>query len=431
MDQNNPPAKNQTLSYPRGKQLSGKKAGDKQAEDKKNSPLRRFFSRLKEHYEFLLALFTWDFVGFYTFETWIAPEIRPDYLPEPNLTNLTLVCGAFLLFFLYLIYTEFFRQRWPKLATPVLIGTLLILCGLLLFFHIGLVAILLIIYLVKLVDYGLKPMQILPVILLPVLIALFDAGANGQSHVLINGLAFTLYNTFAYMFAIRLHSEREARAQSANLLRELKATQTLLHDTAARDERLRIARDLHDTLGHHLTGLSIQLEVANHCKAEQAPEHIAKAQQITRLLLSDVRSSVSTLREQRKIDLATALTTLCSNLPKLEVKLETDPDLTICNAQLAGALFHAVQEALTNCMKHSQADQIRISLEKDDSGLCLSIQDNGNHKAHTPAQPHQAGNGLTGMAERLAPFEGKLEADNNEQGFAIKITIPFVETDVF
>ncbi|MFG1491583.1 hypothetical protein ABMA58_20190, partial [Oceanospirillum sp. HFRX-1_2] len=113
MDQNNQPAKNQTLSDPRGKQ--------------KNIPLRRFFSRVKEHYEFLLALFTWDFVGFYTFETWIAPEIRPDYLPEPNLANLILVCVAFLLFLLYLIYSEFFRQRWPKLATPILIGTLLIL----------------------------------------------------------------------------------------------------------------------------------------------------------------------------------------------------------------------------------------------------------------------------------------------------------------
>lgn len=405
-------------------------AAPKSAAEQK-SLFHRLKAKLKNHYEFLLALFTWDFVGFYTFDSWVIADIRPDNLPEPNPLNITLVCGAFTLFLLYMVYTEFFRQRWPGLQKPVLIGTLLVLCSLLLLFHIGLVAILLIIYLVALVDYGLKPIQIIPVILLPLLIALWDAGASGQNHVLINGLAFTLYNIFAYMFAIRLHSEREARAQSANLLRELKATQTLLHDTAARDERLRIARDLHDTLGHHLTGLSIQLEVASHCNPEQAPEHIAKAQQITRLLLSDVRSSVSTLREQRRIDLATALRTLCSNLPKLDVNLDIEPNLTLCNAQLAGALFHTVQEALTNCMKHSAADRISIRLQHEPQGLRLRIQDNGNLKARQPTHTHQTGNGLKGMTERFAPFSGELEAGHNAEGFFIKVALPATESDLF
>ena len=395
------------------------------------SLFHRLKAKLKNHYEFLLALFTWDFVGFYTFDSWLAPEVTPDYLPDPTALNISLLCAAFFLFLLYMIYTEFYRMRWPALQKPVLIVILLIQCALMLLFHIGLVGILLIIYLVRLVDYGLKPDQIIPVILLPLGIALIDAALRNTPYILVNGLAFTLYNAFAYLFAIRLRSEREARAQSANLLRELKATQTLLHDTAARDERLRIARDLHDTLGHHLTGLSIQLEVASHCKPEQAPEHIGKAQQITRLLLSDVRSSVSTLREQRRIDLATALKTLCSNLPKLNVNLDIEPDLTLCNAQLAGALFHTVQEALTNCMKHSAADRISIRLQQEPQGIRLRIQDNGNLKARQPTHTHQTGNGLKGMAERFAPFSGELEAGHNAEGFFIKVALPATESDLF
>ncbi|OOV87626.1 sensor histidine kinase [Oceanospirillum linum] len=328
--------------------------------DTAQSYLRKALSnrieQIKDRYEFLLALFTWSFVSLYTFNSWLVPSVIPNHLPEVSALNITLLCSAFFLYLLYMIFTDFYRWRWPQWQKQVLIITLMIQCGLMLFFNIGLTAILLIIYLVRLVDYGLKPKLIIPVIALPLVIALIKADSGNSQHTLVNGLAFTLYNAFAYLFAIRLHSERQARAQSANLLRELKATQSLRYNTIARDERLRIARDLHDTLGHHLTGLSIQLEVASHCKAERAAEHVSKAQQITRLLLSDVRNSVSTLREQRKINLTSALQALCNNLPQLEVKLRISPDLEICNAQLAGALFRAVQEALTNCMKHSTAE---------------------------------------------------------------------------
>ncbi|MBU3021631.1 sensor histidine kinase [Aestuariibacter sp. A3R04] len=286
-------------------------------------------------------------------------------------------------------------------------------------FNIGFVAILLIIFLVKYSDFEPRKSILYFLICLPFFMALILHLGFDSEFVLLNGLAFTLYNSFAYRFATRLISERKAKEQAAHLLRELKATQSLLNDTATRDERIRIARDLHDTLGHHLTGLSIHLEVASHCVSNQVPKHIAKAQQITRLLLSDVRDSVSSMRENQTIDLYTSLKSLCSDVAGLNVVLDYDPAIRISDALLAQTLFHSVQEAITNSIKHSDANELNVSLQLENQTVQLRIKDNGNKNAEL-----NLGNGLLGMQERLALVKGAIEFKHSDTGFVINATLP-------
>src|SRR5204863_1503702 len=93
---------------------------------------------------------------------------------------------------------------------------------------------------------------------------------------------------------------------------ELHATRALLVEDSRVAERLRISRDLHDTLGHHLTALSLQLEVASRLASGPAAERVTEAHAITRLLLGDVRDVVSRLRESSHFDVAAAIRTLAA-----------------------------------------------------------------------------------------------------------------------
>lgn len=379
--------------------------------------MNKFLRLFVQRSDFLLSAVTWLFVFIYTSHAWSLNRqtLTLDYTPM----HVAIVSCLFISFFAFLIYFEFFRRRLKSYQTVILNVTIINVLLLMWLFNIGFVAILLIIFLVKFSDYEPRKSVLYLLICLPFFMALVLHYGFEKEFVLLNGLAFTLYNSFAYRFATRLISERKAKEQAAHLLRELKATQSLLNDTATRDERIRIARDLHDTLGHHLTGLSIHLEVASHCASAQAPKHVAKAQQITRLLLSDVRDSVSSMRENQTIDLYASLNSLCSDVADLNVILEYDPAIKISDALLAQTLFHAIQEAITNTIKHSDADELNITLRLENQTVQLHIKDNGNKSAEL-----NLGNGLKGMQERLALVKGAIEFKHSDNGFAIDATLP-------
>ena len=115
---------------------------------------------------------------------------------------------------------------------------------------------------------------------------------------------FQAFATASSMLALR---EAAAREELAAVNVALRAAHAKLADNSRTEERLRISRDLHDTLGHHLTALSLQLDVASRVSDGKAAEHIRQAHAIARLLLSDVRDVVSTLRGTERIDLAQAI----------------------------------------------------------------------------------------------------------------------------
>lgn len=110
---------------------------------------------------------------------------------------------------------------------------------------------------------------------------------------------------------------------------ELRATQLLWADTVRGSERLRIARDLHDIVGHHLTALNLHLDPAQRRGPEQAAPALATAHQLAQGLLAQMRGVVGAERHGQRIDLRTALLALCAGIPAHRTELAYEAELEI------------------------------------------------------------------------------------------------------
>ncbi|MBV6321617.1 sensor histidine kinase [Duganella violaceipulchra] len=216
--------------------------------------------------------------------------------------------------------------------------------------------------------------------------------------------------------------ERRGRIELAAANGELRATQLLLADTVRSAERLRIARDLHDIVGHHLTALNLHLDLALRQSGAAAPPALATARALAQGLLAEVRVVVGSERGMQRIDLRVALAALCAGIPQPRIALRFAPGLEIASPAVAHTLFCCVQEAISNAVRHAAAGQLDIELARADDGLSvlLRIEDDGAGSRAT-----EEGNGLRGMRERLALLGGELKAGNRpRRGFGMEIVLP-------
>jgi signal transduction histidine kinase len=231
------------------------------------------------------------------------------------------------------------------------------------------------------------------------------------------------YSSFVFLTSVVARRQMDAREEQRRLNSELRATRALLAESSRLNERSRISRELHDLLGHHLTALSLNLEVATHLSEGKPREHIKQAQSLAKLLLSDVREAVSQLRHDDAIDLREALFSLVDGVPSLEVRLDVPPDFRISDPLRAQMLLRATQEIITNAARHSGAARLDLRIASGQAGVLLEARDDGRG-----ADAVQAGNGLQGMRERVAEFAGTLEIETSPgQGFALRLHLP-VET---
>jgi len=215
--------------------------------------------------------------------------------------------------------------------------------------------------------------------------------------------------------------ERRARLALASAHAELQATQALLGEAVRASERLRLSRDLHDTAGHHLTALKLHLDLARRQAGPAAPAALATASELAATLLADVRLLVSAERSGSTIELRLALETLCAGIPAPRIALVLGERLDINSAALAHTIFCAVQEAISNVIRHAGASTMTISLQRDQQGdLLLDIADDGCGKGSQPE-----GNGLRGMRERAAAIGGTLSTGKaSGRGFALSMRMP-------
>jgi len=192
-----------------------------------------------------------------------------------------------------------------------------------------------------------------------------------------------------------------ARREAEQANKALREAQAQLRAHGATEERLRIARELHDVVGHQLAGLTLTLETARHLPPEQAERYLDSAQLASKELLAQVRSVVTELREAPPE--AQTLHGLSRAWPGLEVQL-TDPQLV---ERLPDPLRHAtirlVQEALTNAVRHGSASQARVVLEVERGIFSVLVRDDG-----CGAATAVEGNGLRGMRERFAAAGGSV-----------------------
>ncbi|WP_049623554.1 sensor histidine kinase [Frateuria defendens] len=218
--------------------------------------------------------------------------------------------------------------------------------------------------------------------------------------------------------------QAEAREVQRQLNSELRATRALLAESTRIAERMRIARDLHDLVGHHLTALSLNLEVASHLANAEAAEHVRKAQATAKHLLSDVREVVSELRQDDAVDLTQALRSLIEGVPGLAVHVNTPPRFGVEDPGRAQVLLRCAQEIITNTARHAGARNLWLKFDYLDANLLqLYARDDGRGAAQ-----FHPGNGLSGMRERLREYGGQVVVESAVgQGFALTVQLPLGE----
>ncbi|MET8989571.1 histidine kinase [Nonomuraea wenchangensis] len=243
---------------------------------------------------------------------------------------------------------------------------------------------------------------------------LSGAGFTGAG---LNTLLYLLIQTAALLSSLAIIREQRMRRELAEAHVELRAASVILADTARAHERLRIARELHDLMGHQLTALTLELEVARHRAEPGAREHVERADQVARHLLRDVRTTVGQLRADAP-DLREAVSAVVRDIPGLDVDLWIGEDVRLPE-DVTLALVRAVQEIVTNTLRHAAAASLRIRIESlPDGSVRLSAADDGRGSAEL-----RLGNGLSGLRERVAAIGGDVRLDGSD-GFRVTATVP-------
>jgi signal transduction histidine kinase len=244
-------------------------------------------------------------------------------------------------------------------------------------------------------------------------------------------IALFLYGVFyAFLgaFAGTLARADAARRDSQALLAELQQAHDQLQEYALRveelavvEERNRLAREMHDTLGHRLTVASVQLEAAERLcptDAERAAGMVGTVREQIREALAELRSTVAALRAPIEADLhlRSALRRLIEHFEKatgLTVNRVLPEEMPPLPDAYRLALFRAAQEALSNIQKHAGASQVWLVLTAADEAVSLLVSDDG--KGLAPRTDHD-GFGLQGLNERAAQLGGELHVEPRPGG---------------
>lgn len=231
---------------------------------------------------------------------------------------------------------------------------------------------------------------------------------------------YGVFQVFALLTTLaRVRAEgisRELREVNAQLL----ATRELLAESARDGERLRVSRELHDVAGHRLTALALNLDLlGQEAGVSQRREWLASRGLATELL-SDLRSVVANLRRHDGIDVREALRRVADAFPTPRIHLDLDEHARIDGTDRADAIVRAGQEGLTNAVRHANARNIWLSLNRDAEALRLEVRDDGVSRG-----VHVSGCGLRGMQERVELLGGAVHTDSSpEGGFRLRVTLP-------
>ena len=208
--------------------------------------------------------------------------------------------------------------------------------------------------------------------------------------------------------------------------RKLHEAQDEIARLAASDERLRIARDLHDLLGQKLSFVALKSELARHLVAsapDRAEAEIAEVESTVRATLQEVREAVA---GYRKPELSHELRGAQEILTAAGIQLVNRCDLRLVGRLSAGhseALAWAVREGVTNVIRHSRAKTCAIDLREDSGAIVVEILDDGNGSEAAATQAK--GSGLHGLRERFSALGGTCEAQRRARGgFVLTAAIP-------
>jgi signal transduction histidine kinase len=244
---------------------------------------------------------------------------------------------------------------------------------------------------------------------------------------------------FVAVFAQMRLNEQQARERAEQLTAELEkanvqlaAYATQAEELAMTQERNRLAREIHDSLGHTLTTVNVQIEAARvvmGSEPDRALDAMNKAQELTQKGLARVRESVAALRESpvRNRPLGEAIASLVRETQSSGIitEFEVTGEPFALEHKVALALYRATQEGLTNVRRHARASRVDVRLDFQQGKVRLEIKDNGVGAAET-----NGGFGLLGIRERMQLLGGTLEIQTGAgKGFRLIATVPLAEAD--
>jgi signal transduction histidine kinase len=242
---------------------------------------------------------------------------------------------------------------------------------------------------------------------------------NTHSGIMLAGAYFP-FQLLAFWTAHLLARETSERASLARTNAELEGTRELLAETNRIAERARIARELHDLLGHHLTAMALNLETASHLAAGEQLVHIEAARDRARALLGEVRDTVRAMRSGEGIRLDAAVQALVAGIERPRIHLRFDEALPDASPASAQVLFRCAQEIVTNAVRHSRAENLWLDFVRSGDALEIQARDDGRG-----ADPIGPGGGLTGMRERLEERGGRLAVRSEPgRGFEVVAALP-------
>ncbi|MBE9109869.1 sensor histidine kinase [Nodosilinea sp. LEGE 07298] len=206
---------------------------------------------------------------------------------------------------------------------------------------------------------------------------------------------------FVILLGFVIVAERRSRQRAEALSQEIESL-------AAALERSRIARDIHDSLGHSLTTLNIQLELAQAVgqrNPDQANQALNNSRQLASQCLESVRQAIQTVREE--FDLTTALQRLIDQVRQNHTfTIHAEFNLPPLPLQTSHQLYCVAQEGFTNIQKHAHATRVHLRLQMISDAILLELEDDGQGFDQT--LPYN-GYGLKGMQERVHLLGGQLQ----------------------
>ncbi len=240
---------------------------------------------------------------------------------------------------------------------------------------------------------------------------------------------------FILIFTLMALTERKARIKQEKLTMELAEANKHLSDYANQvkeltltQERNRLAREIHDGLGHSLTTINMQIKAAEAMierDNEQARHMMKDAEEMSAQALVDVRNSVYALRvdeaENGSLDERIRKLIASTNVNAIDIQFNVEGDWRVLTPQVDLTIFRACQEGINNALKHSNASHVIITLSfQDPNEIKLVIADNGSG-----AEDIQSGFGLIGIRERVRLLNGQVDVNTaSGRGFTITIQVP-------
>lgn len=270
-----------------------------------------------------------------------------------------------------------------------------------------------------------------------VVTALVSFGALESGRLIstvVGGLALTAGVVFSMVFTKVAVRENIARAEVERLNLELATANRKLREYAAQvqelavaNERNRLAREIHDSLGHYLTVINVQLEAAGQVfehDPQKAVAAVRKAQTLAQEGLTDIRRSVAALRSAPLDNrpLPKAIENLVAELQAsgMVAQFHLEGDLPDLSPQVELTLYRAAQEALNNVRKHAHASRVDVVLTAMPDRLRIVVSDNGVGGKRT-----DGGFGLLGVRERVKLLGGTFVAQPlSNGGFEFAVEVP-------